>query len=347
MLRFFSKMRYKLAAENKLGRYMRYAIGEILLVMIGILMALQVNNWNEQRKIQNDIEETKKSLEQELENNIFSTNYLLNVGYELSDVLNEIETHKTLRDLKYGFGSFYGKFGIFDTYVQELETENLNDFIALEKRLLPDDKSALFFAKMLKEDIVQRQVWETKATELSLQRFKEFSDELPWFYDTDSIANAKREDYIQNNQIFRNKVIHYLNFQLNENFYGASTIRNLSLVLLWNLQHKGKSNADFGTFLTGRGLVPFKRFDCDSANLVEPDFIGFRNIFIVYNPSSKEVVLHKINRENNENLLTRIKPGFRRIISMDDEDYIQVGDDCEKVYYPVRNGFLLLDKQED
>jgi len=51
MLRFFSKMRYQLAAENRAAKYLRYAIGEILLVVIGILIALQINNWNEERKI--------------------------------------------------------------------------------------------------------------------------------------------------------------------------------------------------------------------------------------------------------------------------------------------------------
>lgn len=51
MLRFFSKMRYKLATQNRVAKYMRYAIGEILLVVIGILIALQINNWNEHRKI--------------------------------------------------------------------------------------------------------------------------------------------------------------------------------------------------------------------------------------------------------------------------------------------------------
>lgn len=49
MLRFFSKMRYKLAAENRVAKYLRYAIGEILLVVIGILIALQINNWNSNR----------------------------------------------------------------------------------------------------------------------------------------------------------------------------------------------------------------------------------------------------------------------------------------------------------
>ena len=50
MLRFFSKIRYQLAAQNRTMKYLRYAIGEILLVVVGIVIALQVNNWNEYRK---------------------------------------------------------------------------------------------------------------------------------------------------------------------------------------------------------------------------------------------------------------------------------------------------------
>lgn len=50
MLRFFSKIRYQLAAQNQVAKYLRYAIGEIILVVIGILIALQINNWNEHRK---------------------------------------------------------------------------------------------------------------------------------------------------------------------------------------------------------------------------------------------------------------------------------------------------------
>ena len=50
MLRFFNRIRKQLAKENKFFQYSRYAIGEILLVVIGILIALQIDNWNENRK---------------------------------------------------------------------------------------------------------------------------------------------------------------------------------------------------------------------------------------------------------------------------------------------------------
>jgi hypothetical protein len=49
MIHFFRKIRLKLLSQNRLSRYLIYAIGEIVLVVIGILIALQVNNWNIQR----------------------------------------------------------------------------------------------------------------------------------------------------------------------------------------------------------------------------------------------------------------------------------------------------------
>lgn len=50
MIKFFRKIRQNLLAENKTGKYFKYAIGEIVLVVIGILIALSINNWNENRK---------------------------------------------------------------------------------------------------------------------------------------------------------------------------------------------------------------------------------------------------------------------------------------------------------
>ena len=50
MIKFFRQIRQSLLSEGKTRKYLLYAIGEILLVVVGILIALQVNNWNETRK---------------------------------------------------------------------------------------------------------------------------------------------------------------------------------------------------------------------------------------------------------------------------------------------------------
>jgi hypothetical protein len=50
MIKFFRKIRYNLMEQNKTGKYFKYAIGEIVLVVLGILIALQINNWNENNK---------------------------------------------------------------------------------------------------------------------------------------------------------------------------------------------------------------------------------------------------------------------------------------------------------
>ena len=50
MIKFFRKIRQRLLTENKFSKYLLYAIGEIVLVVIGIMIALEVNNWNQTRK---------------------------------------------------------------------------------------------------------------------------------------------------------------------------------------------------------------------------------------------------------------------------------------------------------
>jgi uncharacterized protein DUF6090 len=67
MINLFRKLRRSLVRDNKTKDYFKYAFGEIALVMVGILLALQVNNWNEGRKLRNTeliyLEELKSDLE--------------------------------------------------------------------------------------------------------------------------------------------------------------------------------------------------------------------------------------------------------------------------------------------
>jgi len=88
MIKFFRKIRQRLLTENKFSKYLIYAIGEIILVVIGILIALQLNNWNESRKLFND------------ELKLYSK-LLTDLNESYSNTLNKIEKLEKYQDVHY------------------------------------------------------------------------------------------------------------------------------------------------------------------------------------------------------------------------------------------------------
>ncbi len=66
MIKLFRRIRQKMLTENKFSKYVLYAIGEIILVVIGILIALQINNWNENRKTEIKIKNSLVALRSDL-----------------------------------------------------------------------------------------------------------------------------------------------------------------------------------------------------------------------------------------------------------------------------------------
>jgi len=69
MIKFFRIIRKNLLKEGKTARYFKYAFGEIVLVVIGILIALQINNWNEYRKERTVEKDVLKDILTSLEQN--------------------------------------------------------------------------------------------------------------------------------------------------------------------------------------------------------------------------------------------------------------------------------------
>ena len=70
MIKFFRKIRQNLFSENRFSKYLLYAAAEISLVMIGILLALQVNNWNENRIARANEVKTLQQLNIDLKTNL-------------------------------------------------------------------------------------------------------------------------------------------------------------------------------------------------------------------------------------------------------------------------------------
>ena len=111
MIKFFRKIRYDLMEKNKTGKYLKYAIGEIILVVIGILIALSINNWNELRKDREKEQLFLHKLSSNLSDDIASLKNIMHsdslLVEDLNKSINEILTVFDSKELSFYNNSRY------------------------------------------------------------------------------------------------------------------------------------------------------------------------------------------------------------------------------------------------
>ena len=128
MIKFFRKIRQKLLSENKISKYLLYAVGEIVLVVIGILIALQINNSNEARKLRNQELHYLENLKTDLNLNIAELDEYMAIRNSRIESANKVLEHfegKPLTDLNdFAFHTtniyIWQKFSQHDNTFQEL-----------------------------------------------------------------------------------------------------------------------------------------------------------------------------------------------------------------------------------
>ena len=94
MIKFFRKIRQNLLSEGKTGKYFKYAIGEIVLVVIGILIALYINTWNINRLEKKEITNYFKQIKTELKLDIAHYNNDISKMQNWTDYLNKVSEER-------------------------------------------------------------------------------------------------------------------------------------------------------------------------------------------------------------------------------------------------------------
>jgi hypothetical protein len=118
--------------KNKTGKYLKYAIGEIILVVIGILIALQINNWNEERKNKLKEDVYLEGIKIDLENDLRYINFLLPFNkprvqnYSRLDSLVQIQSNEIFEiefseiyELSNQIGTLYTRVGSYSSLISE------------------------------------------------------------------------------------------------------------------------------------------------------------------------------------------------------------------------------------
>ncbi len=138
MMNFFRRIRKKMADDNKPLKYMRYAIGEIVLVVIGILIALQINNWNEAQKELKKEQQILLNLREEFQQNIKELKFDHNIN---EGCLNAVITLLNFDDTKdfesktidsligqmYNYATFDARLGVMNDIISSGNLELIRD----------------------------------------------------------------------------------------------------------------------------------------------------------------------------------------------------------------------------
>ena len=98
MIKFFRKIRYDLMEKNKTGKYLKYAIGEIILVVIGILIALSINNWNQKLVSKDKAYSFLNQINKDLSLDLIYYKYMINKSSDYILIFDEFGKSKTEND---------------------------------------------------------------------------------------------------------------------------------------------------------------------------------------------------------------------------------------------------------
>ncbi len=195
--------------KNKTGKYFKYAFGEIILVVIGILIALSINNWNENRKNIVKVDQILKKVHSELVFNINRSQSLINyygekekVFYTVLHKKATLEDYKTDKFLYLVWGQF--TLGISDNAVNKLD--GISDELTSEQDSLISKINELYNLYKISLDKLDNQIsMSVEAFDLKLRNSKD------WYY-IDNLEKGYPEralQYFLNDPLYLNNVAEY------------------------------------------------------------------------------------------------------------------------------------------
>jgi len=229
MIKFFRKIRQRLLSENKTGTYLKYAIGEIVLVVVGILIALQINNWNENRKVNSNQQKYLNLLKQEALSNISNIETELgNIKLMIDgqrEIFRLIDAPKDTLTEAFVNQIFFNAFTILVNYNYEnsvlTEIKNSGELKNLKNDSLRMTLMALesnFETVKIQENTVnelQKKIIDHVGIDGDIRQILESQD----FYKNLGIAKAKATSkgnkYALQDNYFKNKMIEYLGVTIN------------------------------------------------------------------------------------------------------------------------------------
>lgn len=292
-----------MADDNKPMKYMRYAIGEIALVVIGILIAVSINNWNQRNNNETKITIILKEIQSDILIDLEASNLIIDYQIFTDSISKNIFNNKyTPEDLRNGNFQFIGyNYRDFKTTSNGFDNlkDNIDDVPEKYKHLLPEIKN-LYVTTKTTIDVYNDKMRSTV--------YKNIDDESNhnWFQDhLKGKENNERIEYYINDRRYKNLVARYMLYR--NNIFRISNeyrIKAIDLYLKINevtnsentvpeiVNYKNKSSNDYvGTYKLRETVNPEGRWDA-ILNIIERN----EQLVIISSEDESELILLSYNK---------------------------------------------------
>ncbi len=260
MFSFFRQIRQKLLTENRVSKYLLYAIGEILLVVIGILIALQVDNWNEERKKQREISQLLLDIEKDLLQNYGLAEYAL-AFYKVQDSIARRIARHELSEADYRENARLSYFISNWEYYLPAE-KNIDQFVESEKLVPGRFKPVIEALKRVQSfSSVLDDTWSN--LEQNIDDNSKLLTSHSWFVKNDSISNARRMEFFLQEETYEIAALGY--WVRTQNYfdkitrYRAQTTGALATI---KRIRDGFDDAHIKEMFHKMGMPPFASYPC-------------------------------------------------------------------------------------
>ncbi|MCK0178499.1 hypothetical protein MWU50_04270 [Flavobacteriaceae bacterium S0862] len=210
MIKFFRKIRYNLMEQNKTGKYIKYAIGEIILVIIGILIALSLNKKAEQKQAEAKVDTIFEDVLKELENDINQSTNLISY-YRIKDSLASLVLNTELTYEDYANENSSELWSVATKKSPYNTSNKAYNLLMGNIDVIPDKYNEAVSILDRLHTIVKPQIDEYNdiVWELVKKNFDDFEENHAWYKLPDYKKSKEAIDYRLNNYKYKNKVRRY------------------------------------------------------------------------------------------------------------------------------------------
>ena len=220
MIPFFRKLRKRFADNNQFIKYSRYAVGEIVLVVIGILIALSINNWNEEKKNNIIVNSVLKQIHFELAENIKRADELA-LWYKEKDSLIRLIMNDKL-DYRGSKGNINIAIDGYD--VMTIKDNGFKNLMLMTNNVPSNLNPMLVDLKELFVTYKEEVDWSNDAIEKVAIDYSDWLNlNTTWFYkkyfgNSSKITDEEINFYVSGNSLFKNWVMQYYNYGFDNHY---------------------------------------------------------------------------------------------------------------------------------